>query len=139
MSFTLPQILCGFFAPAILVALVAGVAFRLAADARWIFGPLVAIAFCIAYAVVQSGVGWPPNVNVLCLQFYFAIVAGVLTLADSIFHPPLWLRVLILAILWRIAIRLMLIHQVPNTISAPSAEMWIDLSTLVTVVWFIVF
>jgi hypothetical protein len=139
MSFTLPQILGGFFAPAVLVALVAGLAFRLAADARWIFGPLVAVAFCIAYCVVQSGVGWPPNANVLYLPFYFTIVAGVLTLADSLFKPPIWLRVLILVILWRITVRLMLIHQIPNALSASNAEMWIDLSTLVTAVWFILF
>jgi hypothetical protein len=139
MSFTLPQILGGFLAPAVLVALVAGLAFRLAADARWIFGPLVALAFCIAYAVVQVGIGWPPSANVLYLPFYFAIVAGVLTLADSLFKPHLWLRVLVLVILWRIAIRLMLIRQVPNTLSASNTEIWIDLSTLVTAIWFILF
>jgi hypothetical protein len=139
MSFTLPQILGGFLAPAVLVALVAGFAFRLAADARWIFGPLVAVAFSIAYSVVQSGIGWPPTANVLYLPFYFTIVGGVLTLADSLFKPPIWLRVLILVILWRITVRLMLIHQVPNALSASNAEMWIDLSTLITAIWFILF
>ena len=139
MTFTLPQILGGFLAPAILVALVAGLAWKLAADARWVFGPLVALAFCIAYAVVEPRIGWPPTANVLYLPFYFAIVAGVLTLADSLLKPPIWLRVLFLVILWRIAIRQMLIRQIPNSLSATSAEMWIDLSTLITAIWFILF
>jgi hypothetical protein len=139
MSFTLPQILGGFLAPAVLIALVAGFAWRLAADARWIFGPLVALAFCIAYAVVESHIGWPPTANVLYLPFFFAIVTGVLTLVDSLFRPPLWLRVLVLVILWRIAIRLMLMRQIPNALTASSAEMWIDLSTLITAIWFVLF
>jgi hypothetical protein len=139
MSFTLPQILGGFLAPAVLVALVAAFAWRLAADARWIFGPLVALAFCVAYIVVQGAIGWPPTANVLYLPFYFTIVAGVLTLADSLFKPPIWLRVLILVILWRITVRLMLIRQVPNALSASNAEMWIDLSTLIMAIWFVLF
>ena len=139
MTFSLPQILGGFLAPAVLIALIAGFAWRLAADARWIFGPLVAIAFCVADAVAEPHIGWPPTGNVLYLPFYFVIVAGALTLADSIFKPPIWLRVLVLVILWRIVVRLMLIRQIPNTLSASNAEMWIDLSTLITAIWFILF
>ena len=101
------------------------------------FGPLVAASFCIAYAVVEPRIGWPPTGNVVYLPFYFAIVGGVLTLADSIFRPPIWLRVGVLVIVWRMAVRLMLIRQIPGALSASSAEKWIDFSTLVTAIWFL--
>jgi len=139
MPYSVAQILGGFIAPALLIALIAGFAWKLSADARWVFGPLIAAAFCIGYAVVEPPVGWPPTGNVLFLPFYSAIVAGVLTLADSVMKPPLWLRVLVMAVLWRIVVRLMLLRQIPNALSASSAEIWIDLSTLVTAIWFVLF
>ena len=76
MPFTPMQILGGFVTPAVLLALLAGLAWRLAADARWIFGPLIAIAFAIAYRVVEPKIGWPPTANVIYLLFYFAIDRG---------------------------------------------------------------
>jgi hypothetical protein len=131
MTFSLPQILGGFLAPAVMVAILAGLAWKFSADARWTFGPLIAVAFGITYSVVEP--------NVVYLPFYFAIIAGILTLADSLAKPPIWLRLLVLVILWRIAVRLMLGRQSPNSLPASSAEMWIDLSTLITVIWFLLF
>jgi len=62
-----------------------------------------------------------------------------LTFADAIFKPPTWLRALLLAVVWRMGVRLFLLRQTPDTISPSSLEMWIDLSTLITVVWWMAF
>jgi hypothetical protein len=138
-TFTLLQILGAFVAPALLVALIAGLAWKYSSDARWIFGPLITGAFALSYASIELKIGWPPNANVVYLPFYFAIAAGVLTLADSLAKPPIWLRILILLFLWRIAANLILVHLVPHSLSAAKAEMWADLSAAITAAWFIAF
>ncbi|MGA2439572.1 MAG: hypothetical protein ABSH08_01315 [Tepidisphaeraceae bacterium] len=139
MPYTPMQMLCGLVLPAALVGLGAALAWRLFADARRVFGPLVAVAFAIAYWNLEPKIGWPPNGNVLYLLFYFALAAGVLAKADALFRPPWWLRMVVLVILWRIAVRLLLIRQVPTSISASGMEMWIDVSTLVTLIWWLAF
>ena len=139
MPYTPMQMLCGLVLPAALVGLAAALAWRLFADARWVFGPLVGAAFGIAYWNLEPKIGWPPNANVLYLLFYFALVAGVLAKADALFRPTWWLRMLVLVVLWRIAVRLLLIRQVPSSISASGMEMWIDVSTLVTLIWWLAF
>jgi hypothetical protein len=137
MPYTALQMVCGLLLPAALVGLGAAGAWRLFADARWVFGPLVAVGFGIAYWNLEPKIGWPPNANVLYLLFYFALAAGILAKTDALFRPPFWLRIVVLAILWRLAVRLLLIRQVPNLISASGMEMWIDVSTLVTVTWWL--
>jgi hypothetical protein len=137
MPYTPMQMLCGLVLPAALVGLVAALAWRLVADARWVFGPLVGVAFGIAYWNLEPKIGWPPNANVLYLLFYFALVAGILAKADALFRPPWWLRIVVLVNLWRLAVRLLLIRQAPNLISASAMEMWIDVSTLVTLIWWL--
>ena len=137
MPYTPMQILGGLVLPAALMGLLAALAWRLLADARWVFGPLVGAAFAIAYCNLEPKVGWPPNANVLYLLFYFALAAGILAAADALFRPPFWLRIVVLVILWRLAVRLLLIRQVPSLISPSAMEMWIDLSTLVTLIWWL--
>ncbi|MGD0138791.1 MAG: hypothetical protein ABSD28_07945 [Tepidisphaeraceae bacterium] len=131
------QMVCGLFLPAALVGLVAALAWRLFADARWVFGPLVAVGFGIAYWNLEPKIGWPPNANVLYLLFYFALAVGILTKADALFRPPFWLRIVVLVILWRLAVRLLLVRQVPNLISPSAMETWIDVSTLLTLIWWL--
>jgi hypothetical protein len=75
---------------------------------------------------------------VVYLLFYGAIVAGALTLIDSLTRPPIWLRVIVLAVAWRFAARAILHRLIPSTISPGAAEIWIDLSTLATLIWFLV-
>ena len=139
MPYTPMQILGGLVLPAALVGVAAALAWRLWADARWVFGPLVGIAFALAYWNLEPRVGWPPNANVLYLLFYFALAAGILAALDALFFPRFWLRILILVILWRLAVRLLLVPQVPSLISPSGMEMWIDVSTLVTVIWWLAF
>jgi hypothetical protein len=139
MPFSMMQILCGLVAPAALLVVIAAIAWRLSADARWVFGPLMAIGFGLAYWNFEPKPGWPPTGNVIHLHFYLPIVLGILTLADSLFKPPLWLRTLVVVVFWRMAVRLFLQPQVPGTFSASSAEMWIDVCTVVAVVWWIAF
>lgn len=139
MSFSLMQILGGFIAPAVLIALVGSIARKFVHDPRWIFGPLIAIAFAMGYRAIEPAVGWPPNGNVVYLLFYLPVLAGILTLADSILKPPLWFRALVLVILWRLGVRLVLGRQIPNLISPSAAEMWIDFSTAVTTIWWLTF
>ena len=139
MPYTPMQMLCGLVLPAALVGLGAALAWRLFTDARWVFGPLVAGGFGIAYWNLEPKIGWPPNANVLYLLFYFALAAGILAKADALFRPPLGLRIVVLVILWRLAVRLLLIRQTPNLISASGLELWIDVSTLVTLIWWLAF
>ncbi len=139
MPYTPIQMVCGLFLPAALVGLAAALAWRLFAEARWVFGPLVAVGFGIAYWNLEPKIGWPPSANVLYLLFYFARAAGILAKADALFRPPFWLRIVVLMILWRLAVRLLLLPQTPNSISPSSLEMWIDLSTLVTLIWWLAF
>jgi hypothetical protein len=139
MTFSLAQILGGFVAPVLLVALITALAWRLGRDARWVFGPLIALAFCMCYWAVEPRIDWPPSGNALYYPFYFVIVAGVLTFADSLLKPPMWLRVIVLFLLWRPAVRLMLARLVPHSLSVTDLEMWIDVWSLVTAVWFLIF
>lgn len=144
MPFTPLQIVAGTVLPAVLVGLAILLAWRpwnrrATADARWIFAPIVGIGFCIAYRNFELKLGWPPGANVLFLLFYFAVLVGVLGLLDSLFKPPLWLRALVLLILWRIFVRLLLLPQIPRGISASSAELWIDALALVALVWWLTF
>jgi len=139
MVFSIAQILGGLIAPAIAVALLAAIGWKFLRDARWLFGPLIAAAFCAAYLAVEVHIGWPPTANVTYLLFYFTLAAGVLTLIDSLARPPLWLRVIILALLWRIAAGLIILRLIPSSISPAAAELWIDFSTLSAIAWFLIF
>jgi len=129
----------GLIAPAIGVALLATIGWKFFRDARWLFGPLLAAAFCAAYLAVEVHIGWPPTANVTYLLFYFTLVAGALTLIDSLAKPPLWLRVIVLVLLWRIAAGLIILRLIPSSISPAAAELWIDFSTLSAIAWFLVF
>jgi hypothetical protein len=109
------------------------------ADVRWIFGPLTAGAFGIAYWTFEPKPAWPPGANVVYLLFYFALVAGILSLADAILKPPLWLRAGVLLLSWRLAVRLLLASQVPRYLSEVSAELWIDFLTVAVLAWWLMF
>jgi hypothetical protein len=139
MPFTVLQILCGIVLPATLVVVFGGLAVKFAKDGRWIFGPTLAIGFGLAYFNLEPNPGWPPGANVVYLLFYLPMVLGVLALVDALLRPPNWARIVVLAILWRMGVRLFLARQVPETLSATSAEMWVDLSTLVAIVWWYAF
>jgi hypothetical protein len=139
MVFSIAQILGGIIAPAIGVALLAAIGWKFCRDARWLFGPLIAAAFCAAYLAVEIHIGWPPTANVTFLLFYFTLAAGALTLIDSLAKPPLWLRVIILALLWRIGADLIIRRLIHTSLSPAAAELWIDFSTLSAISWFLIF
>lgn len=139
MPFTVMQMICGLLLPAVMVGTFAAAAWKSEENARWAWGLLLATGFGVAYWNLETRVGWPPSANVLYLLFYFGIVAGLLGCADALFRPPISVRIVVLVIGWRLAVRLLLAPQVPNSISGTIAEMWVDLSTLVTVVWWLIF
>jgi hypothetical protein len=143
MPFTIGQFLAGLILPAVLVAVGIALAWRpwnraAGADARWILAPFAAAGFTAAYFAFEPHLGWPPTANVIYCIFYFAMVVSALGFLDAILKPPLWLRAIILLILWRLAIRLLLMNQIPRLISAPAAEVWIDSSSFVTLCWWLV-
>ncbi|MGD0462512.1 MAG: hypothetical protein ABSB74_08490 [Tepidisphaeraceae bacterium] len=144
MPFTPMQILAGMVLPAVLLGVAIALAWRpwsrrATADARWVFAPIIAIGFCIAYWNFELKPGWPPGGNVLFLLFYFAVPVGILGLLDSLLKPPLWLRAVVLLLLWRIFVRLLLLPQIPRQISAPNAELWIDALSLIALGWWLTF
>jgi hypothetical protein len=144
MPFTASQILTGMVLPAALLGIIGLLVWRpwkrdAVKDFRWIFGPLTAGAFGIAYWTFEPKPGWPPIGNVVYLLFYFALVAGILSLADAILKPPLWLRAGVLLLAWRLAVRLLLASQVPRNISETSAELWIDFLSAAVLTWWLTF
>jgi hypothetical protein len=139
MVFSHLQILLGFLLPPAVVLGVGAVAWRFLGDARWVFAVLIAGGFAGAYRVVEPGLGWPPTGNVLYLFFYFALAAGVLTVADGLVRPRMWVRLVVLVLVWRMVVRVLVARQVPTAMSASDAEMWIDFSSLVVVMWWLAF
>ncbi len=138
------QILAGMVLPAVLLGLAILAAWRpwnrrATADARWIFAPIVSLGFCVGYWNFELKLGWPPGGNVLFLLFYFAIPLAILGLLDSLLKPPLWLRAIVLLLLWRIFVRLLLLPQIPRQISGPAAELWIDALSLMALAWWLTF
>jgi hypothetical protein len=144
MPFTPKEMLAGIVLPAVLLGVAILLAWRpwnrrAANDARWIFGPMVGAGFCIAYSNFELKLGWPPNANVLFLLFYFAIPLALCGLLDGLFQPPLWLRAVLLLLIWRIFVRLLLMPQIPRGISEAGAELWIDAIGLVALIWWLTF
>jgi hypothetical protein len=138
------QILAGILLPAVLLGLGGALSWRpwsrhANADARWVFAPLGAIGFGIAYWSFEPKLGWPPDANVIYLIFYFGMLIGILGLLDSVFKPPVWLRAIVLVLLWRIAVRSLLIKQIPQVISEPAAELWIDALAAIALAWWLAF
>lgn len=140
------QILAGILLPAVLLGLGIALAWRpwsqhagVGADARWIFAPLAAIGFAVAYWNFEPRPAWPPTANVIYLLFYFAAALGILGLMDAIFKPPLWLRALALVLLWPMAVRLFLLPLTPQTSSGPTAELWINALTVIAAMWWLIF
>ena len=138
------QMLAGMVLPAVILGLAILPTWqpwnrRATADARWIFAPLVGLGFCIGYWNFELKLGWPPGANVLFLLFYSAVPIAILGLLDSLLKPPLWLRAIMLLILWRILVRLLLLPQIPRQISESSAELWIDALSLMALVWWLTF
>jgi hypothetical protein len=144
MPFTPMQILAGTVLPAVLLAAAILPAWRpwnrrAVGDARWIFGPLVGLGFCIAYCNFELKLGWPPDANVLFLLFYFAVLIGFLGFLDALLKPPMWLRAVALVLIWRIFVRLMLVPQIPRSISGAGAELWVDGLSLAALIWWLMF
>jgi hypothetical protein len=133
------QILCGFVLPAVLVVLAEWLATKFTKDGRWVFGPVVAIGFGLAYWNVEPKPDWPPGANVIYLLFYVPSVLGALTLADALFTPPLWLRAIVLLICFGIAAHLFLARLVPETLSARTAEAWTAVAAIIAVIWWLTF
>jgi len=139
MPFTGTQIVGGLVVPALLVAVIALLLWKLHPTARCVLGLAAAAGFGIAFWNLETKPGWPPSANVLYLLFYFGMAAGVLSFVDSLFRPPIWVRTVVLIIFWRLAVRMLLAPQIPRSISPNDAEMWIDVSTLVTLLWWFAF
>jgi hypothetical protein len=144
MPFTAVQILAGIVMPAVLLGLAMLAAWRpwsrrATADARWIFAPVVGIGYCIAYWNLEPRPGWPPGSNVLFLLFYIAIPLAVFGLLDAILKPPLWLRAVVIVLLWQVFVRWLLLPQIPRQISGPNAELWIDALSVIALVWWLTF
>ena len=139
MPFTVMQLLCGLVVPAALAAIVAALLGALRAEAPWVWGLVLGAGFALAYWNLQTRPGWPPTANVLYLVFYFGVAAGILCFADGLFRPRTVVRIIVLVIAWRVAVRLLVTPQIPRSISPTDAEMWIDLSSLVTAVWVMAF
>ena len=144
MPYTPKEMLAGIVLPAVLLGVAILLAWRpwnhrAANDARWIFAPMVGAGFCIAYSNFELKLGWPPNANVLFLLFYFAIPLALCGLLDALFQPPLWLRAVLLLLIWRMFVRLLLLPQIPRGISETGAELWIDAIGLVALIWWLTF
>src|SRR5580658_1662781 len=122
MPFTGTQIVGGLVVPALLVAVIALLLWKLHPTARCVLGLAAAAGFGIAFWNLETKPGWPPSANVLYLLFYFGVTAGVLSFADSLFRPPIWVRTVVLIIFWRLAVRLLLAPQIPRSISPNDAE-----------------
>jgi hypothetical protein len=136
--------LAGIVLPAVLLALAMLLAWRpwnrrASNDARWIFGPMVGLGFCIAYFNFELKLGWPPNANVLYLLFYFAIPLALWGLLDGLFKPPMWLRAVLLLLIWRMFVRLLLLPQVPREMSGAAGELWVDAISLIALIWWLTF
>ncbi len=100
---------------------------------------MVGIGFCIAYFNFELKLGWPPNANVLFLLFYFAIPLALCGLVDALFQPPLWLRAVLLVLIWRMFVRLLLLPEIPRGISQAGAELWVDALSFVALMWWLSF
>jgi hypothetical protein len=136
------QIILGFLLPAVLVGLVVlgcrifpSGAMRLVV--RSLLAPVVVLGFCIAFLEFEPRLAGKIGSNVIDWLFYVPIMFGFLGLLDDLFRPPLWLRTIVLLILWHMISRLMLLPQIPSSVSETTAALWVDATTLVTLVWFL--
>jgi len=113
MPFTASQILTGIILPAAILGVVRppGLAAwnrNAVNDLRWIFGPLTAGAFGIAYWTFEpkpAGRQWAMS---FISSFISALVAGILSLADAIPETAALAACRVLLIAWRMAVRLLL-------------------------------
>jgi hypothetical protein len=134
--------LWGFVLPAALVAaaLIIGWQPWRAAEhnARWLAAPAIAAGFAIAFWHLQSPPVYPPGTgDAVSWLFYFAISIALLGLLEGILRPPLWLRAILLVILWRLAVRALLSRLIPRVISESDAEAWIDAAVLAALIWWL--
>ncbi|MGD1278708.1 MAG: hypothetical protein ABR964_15960 [Tepidisphaeraceae bacterium] len=124
-------ILLGFVLPALIAAV------GLAWGWRWIGPTVMCGAFALAFWKVRQAPGWPPGAaDVVDWIFYFAVAIGLLGTIDVLLCPPLWLRALVLLVLWRIMVRTLLQRLAADSLDIP-AEQGIDLTTLAALIWWL--
>jgi hypothetical protein len=139
-----PQIILGFLLPAVLVGLVllACRVFPAGAPAlivRSLLSPAVIFGFSLAFFEFEPKLSQSIGGNVIDWLLYIPLLMGFLGLLDGLLHPPLWLRAIVLLLLWHVVARLILLPQIPSYLTESAASIWIDAASFVALMWFLGF
>ena len=130
---TVADILIEFFLPALIAAGGLLLGFKLGRWATWL-GPIAcAGAFALADCRIVGTPRWPPGTgDASYLVIWFMIPLAVLGILDQLLRPPIFLRALIVIMLFRLAIRALL-----APVAQKDLESIVDSLSLAALIWWL--